>query len=119
MIPDEATLLRLYVNGNLRWQGKPLYQAVVETARALHIAGASVFLVDLSYGAEGQLRDMSSDYLFADIPVVVEVVDAPERVEELIERLRPMVSDGFLTIEPVRVVHYAHHEDRPESGPAS
>jgi PII-like signaling protein len=115
MIPDEASLLRLYVNGSLRWHGKPLYQAVVETAREMHLAGASVFLVDLSYGTHRRLRDAKSEYLFVDVPVVIEVVDAPERVETLVERLRPMVGAGFATLEPVRVVRYAHHEDR--SGP--
>ncbi len=118
MIPDRASLLRLYINGSLRWRGKPLYQAVVETAREMHLAGASVFLVDRSFGIQGRMRDAQSDYLFVDIPVVVEIVDAPERVEELRERLRPMVSEGFATIEPVRVLRYAHHEDRPKPGAA-
>jgi PII-like signaling protein len=116
MIPDHASLLRLYVNGSLRWHSKPLYLAVVETARAMHLAGASVFPVNLSFGADRRLRDAESDYAFMDVPVVVEVVDAAERVEEFLERLRPMISGGFATIEPVRVVHYSHHEDRPELG---
>jgi PII-like signaling protein len=116
MIPGEASLLRLYINGSLRWQGKPLYQAVVETARALHLAGASVFLVDLSYGQHRRLRDAKSEYLFVDIPVVVEVVDAPDRVDELLDRLRPMLAGAFATVEPVRVVRYAPHGARPEPG---
>jgi PII-like signaling protein len=111
MIPVEASLLRLYINGSLRCHGKPLYRAVVDTARAMHLAGASVFPVDLSYGQRGQLRDARSDYASADVPVVVEIVDAPDRIEKLVERLRPMVADGFATVEPVRVVRYAHHAD--------
>ena len=114
MIPHKASLLRLYIDGSARWQGKPLYRAVVETARELQIAGASVFLVDLSYGARRQLRDAKSEYLFVDIPVVIEVVDAPDRVQQLLDRLRPMVTDGFATVEPVRVVRYEQHLDRAE-----
>jgi PII-like signaling protein len=116
MIPDEASLLRVYINGNDRWQGKPLYRAVVETAREMHLAGASVFLVDLSYGGHRRLHDAKSEYLFVEIPVVVEIVDAPEHIEPLVDRLRVMVSDAFATLEPARVVHYAHHENRPEPG---
>jgi PII-like signaling protein len=82
----------------------------------MHLAGASVFLVDLSYGAHRQLRDAKSEYRFVDIPIVVEVVDAADRVEELLDRLRPMMAEGFATVEPVRVVRYAHHENRPEAG---
>jgi PII-like signaling protein len=111
MIPDEASLLRLYINGSLKCQGKPLYQAVVELARASHMAGASVFLVDLSYGAHRRLRDAKSEYLFVDIPVVIEVVDAPDRVAKLLESLRPMLPEGFATVEPVRVVRYSHHQE--------
>jgi PII-like signaling protein len=112
MIPDEASLLRLYINGSLRWHGKPLYQAVVETARALHLSGASVFLVDLSYGAHRRLRDARSEYLFVDIPLVVEIVDGVARIDALLQALEPMVPGAFATIEPVRVVRYAHHEGR-------
>ena len=50
-IPREATLLRLFLNANDRLSGKAIYRLVVETARANHLAGASVFLVDFSYGA--------------------------------------------------------------------
>jgi PII-like signaling protein len=111
MIPEAASLLRLYINGSIRWQGKPLYRAVVETAREMHLAGASVFLVDLSYGAHERLHDAKSEYTFVDIPVVVEIDEAPERVQELLDRLGPMVSNGFATLEPVRVVRYAHHNE--------
>jgi PII-like signaling protein len=113
MIPEDARLLRLYVNGSKRWRGRPLYQAAVEEARASGMAGASVFLTDLAYGVKRQLRDAHSEYLFVDVPVVVEVVDAPEKVEALLERLRPMVTGGFATVEQVRVVRYAHHGDGP------
>jgi len=113
MIPGAASMFRLYVNGSDRWQGKPLYQAVVETARAMHLAGASVFLVDVSYGAHHRLRDARSEYGFLDIPVVIEFVDAREQVEPLLERLRPMVKDGFATLERVQVVHYEPHEHPP------
>jgi PII-like signaling protein len=116
MIPERASLLRLYVNGSMRYRGKPLHQAVVEDARAMGLAGASVFLTDLAYGVKHQLRDARSEYLFVDIPVVVEIVDDPDKIEELLERLRPMVAGGFATVEPVRVVCYSHHGDGPDTG---
>lgn len=116
MIAEPASLLRIYVNGSQRWQGRPLYQAVVETARELHLAGASVFLVDLAYGTHRQLHDAKNEYSFVDIPVVIEIVDGTSRIEELLNRLDPMLADGFATVEGVRVVLYAHHEDRPQAG---
>jgi PII-like signaling protein len=116
MIPPEANLLRIYLNANERWHHKPLYQAVVEKARAMDLAGASVFGVELSFGANQHLRDARSEYLFMDIPVVVEIVDAPERVEALLRELGAMVTEGLVTIDPVRVVRYAHRTDQNTSG---
>ncbi len=113
MIPPQARLFRIYLNASLRREGKPLYQAVVQAARGLHLAGASVFLVDLCFGMHRRLRDAKSEYLFVDIPVVVEIVDAPEKIGLLETRLAPMVADGFATVEPVRVVRYAHHGPVP------
>ena len=114
MVPDQAALLRLYLDGSRRWRGRPAYRAVVEAARALGLAGASVFLVDLSYGLQRRVHDSHSDYGFIDVPVVVEVVDAPDRLDDLLRELGPLLDEGFATIEPVRVVRHSHHE-RPRS----
>src|SRR5437870_2945761 len=107
MIPTQASLLRLYINASDRWHGEPLYQAVVAKAQAGQMAGASVFPVELSFGGHHRLRDASSEYLFADIPVVVELVDAPDRVEAFLAELRPMLKAGLATIEAVRVIRYS------------
>jgi PII-like signaling protein len=109
VIPERASLLRLYVNGSKRWGRAPLYRAVVEEARSEGLAGASVFLTDLAYGVKRHLHDARSEYLFVDVPVVIEVVDATEKIHAFLERLRPMVAGAFATVEPVRVVRYSGH----------
>ncbi|AGA28106.1 DUF190 domain-containing protein [Singulisphaera acidiphila] len=107
MIPQEASLLRIYLNANEYWHGKPLYQVVIKTARARHLAGASVFLVEMSYGAHHQVHDVASEYASFELPVVIEVVDAPERVEEFLRlELESTVSEGLITVAPVRVLRY-------------
>jgi len=111
MIPAEAALLSLYLNASHRWRGQPMYRAAVEAARALPVAGASVFLVDLSYGAHRRVHDAKSEYAFIDVPIVIEVVEASQRVDALVDTLSEMVGDGLITIEPVRVVRYAHHDE--------
>ncbi|QEH34540.1 hypothetical protein OJF2_30800 [Aquisphaera giovannonii] len=109
MIPSDAARLSLHVNASRRWRGKPTYRAVVEAARSLELAGASVFLVDLSFGAERTLRDALSEYASLDIPVVVEVVDGPGRIDALLRELDSMAPGGLAVVEPVRVVAYSHH----------
>jgi PII-like signaling protein len=115
VIPFQARLLRIYINASDRWRGQPVYRAVIETARAMRLAGASAFPVELSHGAQGRLRDARSDYAFMDVPVIVEIVEAPEQIEALLDRLRPMVADGFATVEPARVLRYTHHDERSAS----
>ena len=106
-IPREATLLRLFLNANDRLSGKAIYRLVVETARANHLAGASVFLVDFSYGAHKRIRDAKSDYLSFDIPVVVEVVDSGANIGKLQIALESMIAEGLVVTRPVQVTHYA------------
>ena len=104
MIPADARLLRIYLNSSERWNNRPAYQVVVETARRLNLAGASVFQAELCYGNERRLRDVQSDYEFADIAVVVEIVEAPEQVVRLLDELGDRIKDALICIEPARVV---------------
>ncbi len=108
-IPQEAVQLCLYLNASDRIEGKPVYRRAVETARALHLAGASVFLVDFSYGVHKRIRDARSEYLSFEIPVVVEVVDAAEKIGLLQTALDTMIGEGLVVTRPVRVRHYAGH----------
>ena len=124
MIPTGANLLRIYLNVNERWHGAPLYRAVIEKARALKLAGASVFPVELSYGAHRQIHDAESEYTSYDIPVVIEIVDSPEKVEALRGELDVMVGEGLVVWAPVHVARYTHHwaeggDDRNKGRPAS
>ena len=115
MIPTEARLLRIYVDADDRWQGRPLYEVIVARARAADVAGASVFPVEMSYGSHRHIHDTASDYGFVDLPVVIEVVDAPGRVDALLAELGAMLGGSVATVRPVRVVRYAHADPGAES----
>ena len=117
MIPPEASLLRVYSKAIEKWHGVPLYRAIVEAARRRHLAGASVFPVELGYGSHRQLHDMASEYASFDIPVVVEIVDAAERVAGLVAELETMVSEGLVTVSPARVHRYTHRSEHENDGP--
>lgn len=115
MIPDDARLLRLYLDATRRWRGMPLYRAIVEEARARNLAGATVFPVDLALDAHGHYHDAASEYDVGEAPVVLEIIEAPERIAALLDALRPMIGKGLATVETARVVRYRHHEDRTGS----
>ena len=88
MIPSDARLIRFRVVPSQRWRGKPLYREIVESARRLGLAGASVFGVEFSLGSDGVIHDAQSDYSAAEVPVIVEIVEAPDRIDDLLERAR-------------------------------
>jgi PII-like signaling protein len=111
MIPAVARILRIYVNANDRWRGQPLYRAIVETARALHLAGASVFNVDVSFGVHHRLHDAESEYASFEVPVVIEIVDADERVDTLLDALEPMMKEGLIIVGTVKVIRYTPAPD--------
>jgi PII-like signaling protein len=114
IIPPEASLLRVYSKAIEKWHGKPLYRAIVEAARRRHLAGASVFPVELGYGSHRQLHDIASEYASFEIPIVVEIVDAAERVAAVVAELETMVAEGLVVISPARVHRYTHGPEREE-----
>ncbi len=107
----EARLLRLYVNADDRFQGRPLFEAVVTKARAMGLAGASVFVAEMGYGCHRVVHDLMSDYAFMEAPLVVEVVESPERIQELLGEFKAMVGEGLVTVStvsPAQVVRHVH-----------
>lgn len=107
-LPGEAELLRIFVGESDKYGGKPLYQAIVEEARRRGMAGATVFRGDLGFGVHSRLHTAKVLRLSEDLPMVVEIVDKPERIAAFLPDLDKMVEEGLITIEKVRVIAYRH-----------
>jgi uncharacterized protein len=102
--------LRIYVNASEHHRGKPLYEFMVQTARELSLAGASVFPVEMSFGATNHIRDAQSDYGFSDLPVVIEIVDGAERIAALFAELGELLASTVVIVEPIRVISVSTKE---------
>ena len=100
----DAQMLRIYVDAHERREGRPLYQAIVECARAAHVADALVFPGEMSYGAHRQIHDTAGDYGFVELPVIIEIVDAPDRIDALLDRLGSMLATATATVRPARMI---------------
>jgi PII-like signaling protein len=105
-IPDQGTLLRIFIGESDRWHHRPLYEAIVLKARELHLAGATVLRGVMGFGAHSRLHTSKVLRLSEDLPIVVEIVDSEEKIERLLPYLDEMVQEGLLTMEKVRVVTY-------------
>jgi len=99
-------LLRIFINESDQWEGRPLYKAIVEKMRKAHMAGCTVFRGAEGFGESGRLRDARFDVLFLDLPVIIEAVDAPERIDAIAPALGAMIKVGMMTRETVDVKMY-------------
>ncbi len=105
-IPDEGTLLRIHIGEGDRWHGKPLYEAIVLKARELHLAGATVLRGSMGFGANSRIHTAKVLSISNDLPVVVEIIDRREKIDDLLPHLDEMVKDGLITLERVQVLRY-------------
>ena len=105
-IPQDGYLLRIFVGESDRWHGKPLYEAIVLKARELHLAGATVLRGPMGFGATSRLHSAKLLRLSEDLPIVIEIVDGKDKIDELMPHIDEMVQEGLVTLERVQVIKY-------------
>lgn len=108
----EQTLMRIHIGESDKWQGKPLYQAIVEKLRAQQFSGVTVLRGIGGYGSSSRYHTEKILRLSQDLPVVIEVVESSERIESMLPQLDDMVEGGLITLEKVRVITYRAHKKR-------
>ena len=109
-VPKQATLLRIFIGEDDRADGKPLYEAIVLRAREMHLAGATVLRGPMGYGHSSRLHTTKILRLSADLPLVIEIVDAPETIRAFLPVLDAMMGSGLVTLENVQVLQYGPRE---------
>jgi PII-like signaling protein len=105
-IEGEGRLVRIYVGESDTWHGRPLYQAIVERARAEGLAGATAVRGIEGFGASSRVHTSRIMRLSEDLPVLIEIADTAERVERLLPLLDEMVAEGLVTLETVQIIAY-------------
>jgi uncharacterized protein len=108
-LPSEAELLRIFIGESDMHQGRPLYEVLVEEARRRGLAGATVLRGSLGFGANSRIHSARILRLSEDLPMVVEIVDAPEKIAAFMPDLDGLIEEGLVTLERVRVILYRHN----------
>jgi CBS-domain-containing membrane protein/PII-like signaling protein len=106
--------VRIYTGESTQWERKPLFLALLEFLRAEGAAGATVLRGVAGFGANSRIHTATILRLSEDLPMVIDWVDAPERVERLLPRICEMVADGLVTVEEVQVAKYSHRPVRAD-----
>ena len=107
VLDGEAMLIRVFIGEGDRWRHRSLALAMVERLRKEGYSGATVLRGVAGFGARSVLHTTQLLRLSEDLPVVIEMVEAHERVEALLAILDEMVPEGLVTLEKVRVVKYS------------
>jgi PII-like signaling protein len=105
-ISTDAVLLRIFIGESDRHEGKPLYEAIVLKAREMHLAGATVLRGPMGYGHSSRLHTTKILRLSEDLPFIIEIVDAEEKIEQFLPVLDRMMTSGLVTLEKAKVLRY-------------
>ena len=105
-IEGEAQLLRILIGESDKHDGRPVYEVIVEEARRQGLAGATVLRGTLGYGANSRIHTAKILRLSEDLPMVIEIVDRPDRIAAFLPCLDGLVHEGLITLEPVHVIAY-------------
>lgn len=113
-IEGSGVLLRIFIGESDHHDGRPLYEAIVQTAHEHGIAGATVIRGITGFGANSRIHTTKILRLSEDLPVVVEIVDSEGKIDEVQPIIDAMVSEGLITREKVTVIAYRHNGDSEE-----
>lgn len=105
-VPTDAVLLRIFIGESDHYHGKPLYEAIVLKAREIHLAGATVLRGPMGFGHSSRLHTAKILRLSEDLPLVIEIVDGEDKINQFLPLLDSMMGHGLITLEKVKVLRY-------------
>ncbi len=115
----QAKLLRVFLGEADKWHGEPLYDAIVKKLRMLDIAGATVYRGILGYGAKGHQHKKSFFHVSRDMPIMMSVVDSPEKITAAAAAIEGMLEDGLIVISDADIVRLVRSQQPAESPDAT
>jgi PII-like signaling protein len=107
----EKVLMRIFIGESDRHGHRPLYEALVELFKKEGLAGVTVLRGVSGFGAHSVFHSAKLLRLSTDLPMVIEVVDAQEKIDAVTPRVDEMMDGGMITLEKVSVIRYTHHRD--------
>ena len=107
-VPREAVLLRIFIGEADKVGRQPLYEAIILKAREMHLAGATVLRGPMGFGQSARIHNANILDLSANLPLVIEIVDAEPKLRAFAASLSGLKDVGLLTLEKVEVLHFGH-----------
>lgn len=109
-LQGSALRLTVFVGEFDQWHHKPLYTEIVHRAHAAGLAGATVLRGQEGYGASHHIHTSRILSLSEDLPVVVIIIDAAERIRGFLPQLDELIDEGMVIVDEVEVIRYVGRE---------
>ena len=105
-IPADGKLLRIFIGEADKWNGKPLYEEIIFLAKKNGLAGATAIKGFMGFGCKSHMHTANLLRLSEDLPIIIEIVDSEEKINQFIPLLDNMVKEGLITLEKANVIMY-------------
>lgn len=105
-LPQEGSLLRIFIGESDKHDGKPLYEWIVQQARAQGLAGATAWRGIIGFGAHSRVHTFKIERLSEDLPIVIEIVDTRDKLERFLSSIDMYIGEGLATMEKAEVRIY-------------
>jgi len=111
-LPSEAKLLRIFIGEADKFEGKPLFDAIIKLAKKQGMAGATVLRGLMGFGADSRMHSANILRLSEDLPIVIEIVDSKEKIDSFLPLLDDMIKEGMVTLEKVDIIAYRYNNKK-------
>lgn len=112
MLPQDGLLLRIFIGESDRYAGKPLYEWIVRKAKEHGLAGATVLRGIMGFGARSRIHTFKIHRLSEDLPIIIEIVDTREKLEQFLERIDGVIGEGLATLEKAHIHFYRNGAEK-------
>ena len=106
VLPEEGYLLRIFIGESDKHNGKPLYEWIVLKARQEGLAGATVLRGMMGFGAHSRIHTFKIERLSEDLPIIIEIVDTREKLENFLSIIDDEIEEGLATLEKAQIHFY-------------
>lgn len=109
----ERTLMRIFIGESDKFEGKPLYEALLHLFRSHGLAGATVLRGMAGFGSSSRVKTEKVLRLSLDLPIIIEVVETEEAIQSILPDVDGMIGGGLITLERANVIMYRPANVRP------
>lgn len=107
-IEGRGKLLKIFIGESDKWHHEALYHAIIKKIKEYGLAGATIVRGIEGFGANSRVHTKNIEVLSQDLPIVIEVIDKKEKIDEIIKVIQPMITEGLIVImHDVEIIKYA------------